>query len=495
MPDDAARSTSGPNVSTPRSYGSAPVARRHPWTDRGVLVAFAVTAVGAWVARAVPVPMMLCAAVLGLVGLRWGVLRPPARLLTIGALGLIAGALAAGELRAIDSAPMGPWTGVAILRSDPDRTGAGVRVVLEVQGFRYEAWAWGAPARSVERRLAGERVVVVGERHPLEGRRRGSLHARHVVGRFDLALIAGSAPGPAPALAANRVHRAVGRVVQHWPADRRALLAGLVLGNDSALSPEAVAAFRTAGLSHLTAVSGQNVALLLTLMAPLLARTDRGWRWLLTAAVIAWFAVLTRFEPSVLRASVMALAAATATVLGRDRRPARLLALSGVVLMLVDPLLVRSVSFWLSMSATAGLVVVTPALKRVLEGRQSLETGRVRRAVASALATTAGAQTGVLCVSTVVFGLPSSVSLVTNLLAVPPAGLVMMSGPAVAAVGAVAPEWAFVAATPLRWLVDGIAGIAHVGARLAPPRQVDVVVWCAVLAASLRGIWTRARGR
>ena len=381
------------------------------------------------------------------------------------------------------------------MHTDPDRVGAGVKAVVDVEGFRYEAWAWGAPARSLERRLAGEQMVVVGERRRLDGVRRATLLARHVVGRLEVDSVAGAGAGSATARAANRVHRAVGRVGATWPDDRRALLSGLVLGNDAALPPGTVEAFRTAGLAHLTAVSGQNVALLLTLVAPLLARVDRGWRWLLTMAVVLWFAVLTRFEPSVLRASTMALLAATATVMGRDRRPLRLLALAGTVLVLIDPLLVRTVSFWLSMSATAGLVVATPALMRVLDGAGRASHDGLRRAVGAAFATTAGAQVGVLAVSTAVFGLPSSVALITNLLAVPAAGLVMTSGPVLAALGAAIPGAAGWLAAPVQVLVWWIAGVARVGQWLAPPRSVDVVVWVAVVGVTARGVWRRRRAR
>ena len=71
-------------------------------------------------------------------------------------------------------------------------------------------------------------------------------------------------------------------------------------------------------------------------------------RWAASLALIGWFVVLTRAEPSVLRAGVMAGLAATAFALGREREPPRLLALAVVGLLLVDPLLVWSVGFWLS---------------------------------------------------------------------------------------------------------------------------------------------------
>lgn len=478
-----------------RSYGSRRDRPRHPWTDAGVVGLFAAGVVGAWTAQYVSMPVIALAGVIGLVALWWGVVLPGVRVIAAVALWVVVGGLGAHDQRALHDIPMGAWTGVATLRTDPDRHGRSVRAVLELDGWRYEAWARGIGARSLERRLAGEQVVVVGTRRPLQGIRRGSLLTRHIVGRFEVTHVAGAGAGAAATRAANRVHRVIGDIGSTWSPDRGALLSGLVLGNDSALSEPALAAFRRSGLAHLTAVSGQNVALLLSLVAPLLMRAGRRTRFVLTVAVVAWFAVLTRFEPSVLRASTMALLGASAAVLGRDRRPIRLVALAGIVLLMVDPFLVRSVSFWLSMSATSGLILVTPSVARVFDARRRTTSMQRTRPVVTAFSTTAGAQIGVLGVSTAVFGMPSCISLVTNLLAVAPAGLVMTSGPVLAALGAVSPELAQWCARPVEALVWWIETVAHWGYRLAPPAPVDGVVWAVLIGVVVWGAWRRHHAR
>lgn len=455
----------------------------------------AATALGALHPRPLPPWGMVVAVGGGAVAVRWGAYRPVMRLGVLLALWLVVASLAATEMVAVEQAPYGPFAGVATLRSDPDRAGRTVRAVLQLDGYRYEAQARGMAGRALERRLAGEQVIVVGHRRPHDGFRRSWMLSRHVVGRIDVDTVAGAGAGAASTRGANRVHRIVAEVGQHWSPDRGALLSGLMLGNDKALSNDTLVAFRRSGLAHLTAVSGQNVALLLAVVAPLLARTHRVLRWALTVLVVGWFAVLTRFEPSVLRASAMALLGASAVVLGRDRRAHRILAIAGTVLLVVDPFLVRSVSFWLSMSATAGLVLVTPSLMRMFDTTASRDAGGWRRGVGVAFATTAGAQVGVLAVSTAVFGLPSSVSLVTNLVAVAPAGFVMTCGPALTAVGAVSPTAARWCAVPLEALVWWIETVAHVGHRLAPPRPVDMVVWVLVVIAVLTGAQRRRRGR
>ena len=168
-------------------------------------------------------------------------------------------------------------------------------------------------------------------------------------------------------VASNRVRALIPPATSSLGGDDAALARGLIIGDDSD-QPEAMTArFRLSGLSHLTAVSGQNVALALSIVAPLLAaRPARRCGSSATIAVIGWFVVLTRAEPSVLRAGTMAALAALAFALGSEREPPRLLAVAVVVLLLVDPLLVRSVGFWLSVGATAGVTMVGPPLQRRL---------------------------------------------------------------------------------------------------------------------------------
>jgi ComEC/Rec2-related protein len=145
-----------------------------------------------------------------------------------------------------------------------------------------------------------------------------------------------------------------------------------VLGDDRAEPPDLVDDFRAAGLSHLTAVSGENLAFALALAGPLLRRLALRWRFVATAGLVAWFALLTRFEPSVLRACVMAALAALAVVLARPASTVRLLALAVSVLVLVDPLLVWSVGWWLSVGATAGIALLAAPLAARLPGPRPL---------------------------------------------------------------------------------------------------------------------------
>src|SRR4029077_988121 len=148
-----------------------------------------------------------------------------------------------------------------------------------------------------------------------------------------------------------------------------------------------VADFRTSGLTHLVAVSGANVAIVLA--AALLAARWGGLRARAVPAAglvaVLGFLVLARPEPSVLRATVCGVVAVVA--LGRGGRAAGLSALCAavVVLLLSDPGLGRSYGFALSVLAPAGLLVLAPPWRQRL-------AQHLPPVVADALAVPAAAQ-------------------------------------------------------------------------------------------------------
>ena len=123
---------------------------------------------------------------------------------------------------------------------------------------------------------------------------------------------------------------------------------------------------------------GRTSRLLLTLAAPLLRRLRLDTRLAVTLGLVAFFALLTRFEPSVLRACTMATVTATATALGRHVSPVRALGLAVTALVLVDPLVVHLLGFQLSVAACFAIAVVAPRLAGALPGPR-LARGRPRR--------------------------------------------------------------------------------------------------------------------
>lgn len=155
------------------------------------------------------------------------------------------------------------------------------------------------------------------------------------------------------------------------PPAARGLLPGLVVGDTSHLPADLEADFRTAELTHLTAVSGTNITILLGFVLFVLRRSGLRGRVLpiAGAGAIACFVVVARPEPSVLRAAAMGLVTVVALYTGRPRRGLPALAVAVLGLVLFDPTLARSYGFALSALATGALLLLAPHWTARLRGR------------------------------------------------------------------------------------------------------------------------------
>ncbi|MDQ2710443.1 MAG: ComEC/Rec2 family competence protein, partial [Actinomycetota bacterium] len=208
------------------------------------------------------------------------------------------------------------------------------------------------------------------------------------------------------------LRRAASATLPERPA---ALLPGLAIGDTSTMTAVVRDEFRTTGLTHLTAVSGANVAIVCGAVFGLLSLLRAGPRTRVICAAIALlgFVVLVRPSPSVLRAAVMGAVGLLAVLAGRQRSAVPALAAAVIGLLLVDPALGTDPGFALSVLATGALVLLAPGWSAGLR-RLGVPAG-----VAEALAVPAAAH---VVTAPVVAGLSGQVSLVAvvaNLLTAP----------------------------------------------------------------------------
>ena len=469
-------------VSMRRAYGLVPELARQPVGDRLVAGAASVVAVGCWWHDVRLVVGCVVAVVLVL-----GRDEPRARavfVLTVLAATSIVRADSAWE--GLAPTNLGTYEGTIALVDDPQPYGAATRVIVEIEGERFELWARGRAIRlRVATWRAGESVLAHGRRRALQPERQARVAWQHVVGEFRIDWVSDVRPGSPVATASNRVRAALERAASELPADDGALFRGLVVGDDRDQPREMIERFRASGLSHLTAMSGQNVSFVLMAAAPLLRVLRPWWRWVVTLGLILWFVSLTRFEPSIVRAGAMASLSATAFVLGRERSPVRLLWLAVAGLLLIDPLLVRSVGFWLSVGATWGVAALGPRLAERLS---------VLRFMAAPIGVTLGAQVGVVVPAVMVFGRLPLVSIPANLLAVPVAGFVMLYGLPAGLVAGAVPWLAPVVMLPCRVGVRWVDTVSVLGARLEPGGAATWVGW-GVLVVVVGAIAAMNRGR
>ncbi|WP_442905986.1 ComEC/Rec2 family competence protein [Kitasatospora sp. NBC_00458] len=286
------------------------------------------------------------------------------------------------------------------------------------------------------------------------------------------------APPSLPQRVAGRLRAGLRAATDHLPPDPRGLLPGLVVGDTSRLPEELREAFRATDLSHLVAVSGANLAIVLGVLLGAPGRAGTAERRglaalfgiplrttaLLGAAVTLAFVTVCRPEPSVLRAAGTGLIGLLALATGRPRQAVPALAGTALLLVLLDPHLARSYGFLLSVLATGGLVVLGPYWAAALRAR-----GWPHH-LAGAVGATAAAQALCAPVTVLLSGHVSLVGIPCNLvaeLAVAPATLL---GFTVLAVDPLSPALARLLAEPAAVPAGWLAAVARYGAELPGAR-------------------------
>ncbi|MFT3865412.1 MAG: ComEC/Rec2 family competence protein [Solirubrobacterales bacterium] len=248
------------------------------------------------------------------------------------------------------------------------------------------------------------------------------------------------------------------------PAREAALARGFVLGDDDGLDETTRENFVRAGLSHLTAVSGENVTLLALLALPVLAMfgVPLRERLIWAIALIAVYVPLAGSGPSIQRAGVMGAAGLLATLAGRRTSRLYALGLAAVVTLAIDPSVAGNVGWQLSFAAVLGILVLAAPIRERLLAR--LGPGPWRRAAAEGVAVTVSATLATAPLIAYVFEEISLTSLAANVSVLP-------------------------AVAPAMWLGMVSAALAQVpGIPLAPLNGLDalllayiaqVAAWCA----------------
>jgi competence protein ComEC len=247
------------------------------------------------------------------------------------------------------------------------------------------------------------------------------------------------------------------------PAREAALARGFVLGEDDGIDQATKEDFVRAGLSHLLAVSGENVTLLALLAMPILAAFGIPLRerlvWVI--GLIAVYVPLAGSGPSIQRAGVMGVAGLLATLTGRRTSRLYALGLALVVTLAIDPGVASNVGWQLSFAAVLGILLLAAPIREWLLTR--FGSGRWRRALAEGIAVTVAATLATAPLIAFVFEEISLASLAANVLALP-------------------------AVPPAMWLGMVSAALAQIpGIPLAPLNGLDalllgyiaqVAAWC-----------------
>ncbi len=305
-------------------------------------------------------------------------------------------------------------------------------------------------------------------------RRRGI----HVVARgrdWDLIGRRGGIAG-----AADQIRRRLARsIAPGLTGERRAVLAGLVLGEEEGLSESLRDDFRASGLYHLLAVSGQNVAFVAggVLVTAWLIGISRLVAEAGALAAILAYVLAVGWQPSVVRAGVAGALASLAWLAARPRDRWYFLLLGAALLLAWNPYSLYEAGFQLSFAAVAAIFVFVPRIERVLEGYPVPGTLATVVSVSGAC----GLVTAPILLFQ--FGTVPAYSVLSNALAAPAVGISFSLALLTALLDQVMPSGALAAAWVNGWLAAYVASCARVVGGL-PGAQIGSTTAVAVAAAA-----------
>jgi competence protein ComEC len=314
-------------------------------------------------------------------------------------------------------------------------------------------------------------------------------HGMHVVLRVDEWRIVGRRAGLGGL--ADRLRSQLSRsIAPGLTGERRAVLEGIVLGDDDALEEVTRNDFRASGLYHLLAVSGQNVVLVAggVLMLAWLAGIPRLIGEVGALAAIGAYVLAVGAQPSVVRAGIAGAVASLAWLSGRIRDAWYVLELGAIALLGWSPYLVFDPGFQLSFAAVAAIFLVAPRISRRLEGYPLPEKARTGIAISTACGV---ATAPILWLQ---FGALPVLSVLANLLAEPAIPLLLGLAFATAALTAVPGQSALLLANVNGWVAAYVAACAHVIGSL-PVAQVHTGPALAAVVAAAAGAYAWRRWR
>lgn len=246
---------------------------------------------------------------------------------------------------------------------------------------------------------------------------------------------------------------------------RAALLRGLTIGDTSAMSAPTIDLFRASGLSHVLAVSGSNVAIVLGAVLALFGSIGLRLRVAFGIGALGMFVLIVGPDASVLRAGVMGAIALACLAHGRSVEPLAALAAAVIAVILLRPGMLFSVGMHLSVAATAGIVLLAEPIAARL--------GVVPRPVGLLIAASSAAQIAVTPVLILVFEEVSIVAPVANALALPAVAPATIVGLGAGVTTVLSPP---LGALLMRCIEPALAWILEIAHRLGDPGWSSITV-------------------
>jgi competence protein ComEC len=247
------------------------------------------------------------------------------------------------------------------------------------------------------------------------------------------------------------------QIKRTFPDPSAGLLTGLLTGANGALTPTIEEEFRRTGLSHIVAISGSNITIILSLMGSMLFWLPLRWRFVPLAVGIIVFTLFVGASASVIRAAVTGIIGLVALQAGRQNDARIATGWTAFFMLLWNPwMLWADAGFQLSFLAVIGLIEMTPLLEPLL--KRIPETGGIREALTATLA----AQFTAVPWGVRLFGSLPLISPLANILVAPFLPLGMLFGFLAVLAEWIDPLFARMVVLPAVLLLDTVIETAHI---------------------------------
>lgn len=202
------------------------------------------------------------------------------------------------------------------------------------------------------------------------------------------------------------------KIEEIFPAPDASIVLGLLLGLRTTIPEDILEDFKRAGLTHILAISGYNITLLITIITACCGTMERKKQTILIVVVISFFAIITGLSASVIRASLMGILVVTAMAFGKKTQGLHVLLLSAFLMAVQNPrILLWDISFQLSFLSTLGLLVLLPLCEKWFEQLPNVIKDNLPVTLAATIFTTP--------IILYYFGTFSFISLLTNIIFLP----------------------------------------------------------------------------
>lgn len=207
------------------------------------------------------------------------------------------------------------------------------------------------------------------------------------------------------------------------PKSTSGILTGLLIGDRSEISQEDDENFRKSSLSHILAISGSHITYIILGITFILTKSRVPRKWIHISAIMALiiFMFITNFSPTIARACIMGIIMLFAKIVYKKLDILTSISLSYLIILLENPFSIKDLGVQLSYLGTLGIVYLNQPISKFL-------SKYINKKIAEILSVTISAQIMVLPIITINFNNISTLFIISNLLAVPLSGIIILLG-------------------------------------------------------------------